>query len=50
MDDPFDVDSALEWELGKNAAAKAMVEAMGPAEREKFRRRCARIRARCRSG
>ncbi len=46
MRDPFDPVSALEWELGKNAAAKAMVEAMSPDEREKFRRRCAGARTR----
>ena len=44
--DPFIVDSALEWELGKNAAAKAAYEAMDPAAREKFHRRCARVRDR----
>lgn len=34
--------NALEWALGKNAAAKAMYEAMEPREQEKFRRRAAR--------
>ncbi len=44
MEDPFVMD-ALEYELGKNAAAKAMVEAMRPEEREKFLRRVAGARS-----
>ena len=44
MRDPFVMD-ALEFELGKNAAAKAMYEAMRPEERAKFRRRLAGARS-----
>ena len=39
MNDPFGMDSALEQELGKNAAAKTLYEAMEPETRERFRRR-----------
>ena len=44
MEDPFVMD-ALAFELGKNAAAKAVYEAMRPEEREKFRRRLAGARS-----
>ena len=46
MNDPFIVDSALEWELGKNAAAKAAYEAMEPEARERFRSRVSGARTR----
>lgn len=46
MNDPFGMDSALEQELGKNAAAKTLYEAMEPETRERFRRRVAAARTR----
>ena len=46
MNDPFGMDSALEQELGKNAAAKTLYEAMEPEARERFRRRVAAARTR----